>query len=139
MEKVGDALDGFGEHLRNRIDSFGVVSPMRAELVRLATTESIFRNVNERIAESAQRFDADEAEFVCECDDRSCTDRLESSLDDYERVRATPTHFLVAPGHENEAIEKVVERRRRFQVVEKFERTVAATVRRLNPRKPKST
>jgi hypothetical protein len=124
--------------VRNRIDSFGVVSLMSAELIRLATTESIFRNVNERIAESAQRFDADEAEFVCECDDRSCTDRLESSLDDYERVRAKPTHFLVAPGHENEAIEKVVERRRRFQVVEKFERTVAATVRRLNPRKTKT-
>jgi len=124
--------------VRNRIDSFGVVSLMSAELVRLATTESIFRNVNERIAESAHRFDAEETEFVCECDDRSCTDRLESSLDDYERVRAKPTHFLVAPGHENEAVEKVVERRQRFQVVEKFERTVAATVRRLNPRKTKT-
>ena len=125
--------------MRNRIGSFRVVTPMNADanLVRLATTESIFRNVNERIAESAQRFDADEAEFVCECGDRSCTHRLETSLDDYERVRAKPTHFLLAPGHENEAIEQVVERRRRFQVVEKFERTVAATVRRLNPRKPR--
>ena len=46
---------------------FRVVFLMNAELVRHATTESIFRNVNERIAESAQRFDADEAEFVCEC------------------------------------------------------------------------
>jgi hypothetical protein len=107
---------------------------MSSELTRIATTESIFRNVNERIAESAQRFDADDAEFVCECADRSCTHRLETSLDDYERVRAKPTRFLLAPGHENEAIEKVVERRRGFQIVEKFERTVAATVRRLNPR-----
>jgi hypothetical protein len=111
---------------------------MNAELVRRATTEAIFRNVNERIAESAQRFDADEAEFVCECDDRSCTHRLDAPLDDYERVRAEPTRFLLAPGHENDTIEKVVERRGRFQVVEKFERTVVATVRRLNPRKPTS-
>lgn len=110
---------------------------MNAELVRHGTTEAIFRNVNERIAESAQRFDADEAEFVCECGDRSCTHRLETPLDEYERVRAKPTLFLLAPGHENEAIEKVVERRKRFQVVEKFERTVVATVRSLNPRKPK--
>jgi hypothetical protein len=124
--------------VRNRIGSFRVVPLMSAELVRLATTESIFRNVNERIAEGAERFDADEAEFVCECDDRSCTHRLETSLDDYERVRAEPTRFLLAPGHENEAIEKVVERRRRFHVVEKVERTVVATVRRLNPRKPTS-
>ena len=110
---------------------------MNAELIRHATTESIFRNVNERIAESAQRFDADEAEFVCECGDRSCTHRLQTPLDDYERVRARPTRFLLAPGHEDHAIEKVVERGGRFQVVEKFERTVVATVRSLNPRKPK--
>ena len=137
-EVLGDALDWLREHVQNRIGSFRVVPLMSAELVRLATTESIFRNVNERIAESAERFDADEAEFVCECDDRSCTHRLETSLHDYERVRAEPARFLLAPGHENEAIEKVVERGRRFHVVEKFERTVAATVRRLNPRKPTS-
>jgi hypothetical protein len=50
-------------------------------------------------------------------------------------VRAKPTRFLIAPGHENDAIEKVVERRGRFQIVEKFERTAVATVRSLNPRK----
>ena len=110
---------------------------MYAELVRLATTESIFRNVNERIAESAHRFDADEAEFMCECDDRSCTHRLEARLDEYERVRTEPTRFLLAPGHENESVEKVVERRGPYQVVEKVERTVVATVRSLDPRKPK--
>jgi hypothetical protein len=108
---------------------------MNAELVRQATTEAIFRNVNERIAESAERFDADKAELVCECDDRSCTHRLETPLHDYERVRAKPTRFLLAPGHENDAIEEVVGRRGRFQVVEKFERTVVETVRSLNPRK----
>jgi hypothetical protein len=102
--------------------------------VRIATTQAIFRTVNERIAESAERFDSESAEFVCECDDRSCTHRVEASLDEYERVRADATHFLLAPGHENEEIERVVERKRRYWVVEKFERTVAATVRRLNPR-----
>lgn len=110
---------------------------MNTELVRHATAESIFRNVNERIAESAQRFEADEAEFVCECGDRSCTHRLQTPLADYERVRANPTRFLLAPGHEDQAIEKVVTRGGRFHVVEKFERTVVATVRSLNPRKAK--
>jgi hypothetical protein len=105
-----------------------------SEEVRIATTEAIFRTVNERIAESAERFDSTEAEFVCECEDRTCTHRVEASLDEYERVRKEPTHFLLAPGHDNERIERVVERKRRYWVVEKFERTVAATVRRLNPR-----
>ncbi len=76
---------------------------------------------------------------MCECDDRSCTHRLQTSLEEYESVRAKPTRFLIAPGHEDEEIESVVERRRRFHVVEKFEGTVAETVRRLNPRKPKTT
>jgi hypothetical protein len=107
---------------------------MGQEEVRIGTTESIFRNVNERIAESAERFDAESAEFVCECDDRSCTHRVAASLDEYERVRAEATRFLLAPGHGNDRVERVIARRRRFWVVEKVERTVAATVRRLNPR-----
>lgn len=107
---------------------------MPGELIRIGTTEAIFRNVNERIAESAQRFDSDTAEFVCECDDRSCTHRIETPLEEYDRIREEPTRFLLAPGHENEAIERVVERRSQYWVVDKFEKTVAATVRRLNPR-----
>lgn len=107
---------------------------MSQEEVRIGTTEAIFRSVNERIAESAERFDSDSAEFVCECHDRSCTHRVTASLDDYEHVREEPTRFLLAPGHDDAHVERVVVRSRRFWIVEKFERTVAATVRRLNPR-----
>lgn len=107
---------------------------MGQEEVRIGTTESIFRSVNERIAESAERFDAESAEFVCECDERSCTDRVAASLDEYEGVRAEATRFLLAPGHDNDRVERVIVRRHRFCVVEKFDQTVAATVRRLNPR-----
>jgi hypothetical protein len=32
-----------------------------------ARTKALFRDVNERIAESAERFDASTTEFVCEC------------------------------------------------------------------------
>jgi hypothetical protein len=104
------------------------------EELRIAKTEALFRSVNERIAESAQRFEADDAEFVCECSDSACTDRVAATLDDYEEVRAESTRFLVVPGHEDTRIERVVSRRRRYAVVEKFQRTVAAHVRRLDPR-----
>ncbi len=107
---------------------------MATEEVRIATTEALFRSVNERIAESAQRFEADEAEFVCECDDRTCTERVEASLDDYERVRENSTHFLLKPGHENERVERVILRMPGYRIVEKINRTVAATVRRLDAR-----
>jgi hypothetical protein len=107
---------------------------MSAESV--ATTESLFRDVNERIAESAQRFDGDgDARFVCECADSNCTEQVPAPIERYEEVREDPTHFLLAPGHEDERIERVIERRRRYQVVEKFHRAVAARVRRLDPRR----
>ena len=103
--------------------------------VRRARTEALFRDVNERIAESAERFGADETEFVCECADPNCTSRIEMTLADYNEVRGDATHFLVVPGHEDPEIERIVECRRRRAIVEKFERVVALTVRRLNPRR----
>ncbi|TMK96036.1 MAG: hypothetical protein E6G42_00440 [Actinobacteria bacterium] len=106
--------------------------------VRIAKTESLFRDVNERIAESAQRFDSDEATFVCECADPECTERLEAPLHTYEEVREDGTQFLLAPGHEDERVESVVERRRRFNVVRKVNRIVVAHVRRLDPRSASS-
>jgi hypothetical protein len=102
--------------------------------VRRATTEALFRDVNERIAESAERFEATETEFVCECSDPNCTHRVPASLADYERVREDPATFLVAPGHEQGDIERIVSDRGRFRVVEKIQAAVRRTVLRLDPR-----
>lgn len=102
--------------------------------VKRAQTEALFRDVNERIAESAHRFDADSTQFVCECADPNCTHRIEASLAEYEEVRAEPTTFLLVPGHEEEDIERVVADRGRFRVVEKMQEAVRRTVVRLDPR-----
>ena len=104
------------------------------QVARIARTEALFRDVNERVAEAAERFDSDEAEFVCECADPACTERVEAPLDDYERVRANGTHFLLVPGHEDTRVERVVGARRRYAIVEKFERRIAGLVRRMDPR-----
>jgi hypothetical protein len=101
---------------------------------RRATTEALFRDVNERIAESAERFDAAETEFVCECADATCTHRVEATLAEYEEVREDPTTFMLAPGHEHGDIEQVVSDRDRFRIVEKVQEAVRATVIRLDPR-----
>ena len=105
-----------------------------AEQVRIARAESLFRELNERIAESAERFESTEAEFVCECGDTACTHRVEASLETYERVREHGTRFLLAPGHCDERVERVVGERSQYEVVEKVSRAVAATVQRLDPR-----
>jgi hypothetical protein len=101
---------------------------------RRATTEALFRDVNERIAESAERFDANETEFVCECADPNCTHRVSASLGEYEEVREDAATFLVVPGHEHGDIERVVSDRGRFRIVEKVQEAVRRTVLRLDPR-----
>jgi hypothetical protein len=106
----------------------------RSELERIAHTESVFREVNERIAESAERFDADDAEFVCECADAGCTQRIGATLDEYEEARELGTTFLLVPGHEDERVEGVVEVADGRAVVEKREPTVASIVQKLDPR-----
>lgn len=102
--------------------------------VKRARTEALFRDVNERIAESAQRFDASSTQFVCECADPNCTHRLEATLEEYEDVRADGATFMLVPGHDHADIERVVEKRGGFHVVEKVQKTVRETVLRLNPR-----
>ena len=103
---------------------------------RRATTEALFRDVNERIAESAERFDASGTEFVCECSDPNCTHRVDATLDEYEAVRADGTTFMLAPGHAQDDIERVLSDRGRFHIVQKVQASVRETVKRLDPRGP---
>jgi hypothetical protein len=101
---------------------------------RIARTESVFRHVNERIAETAEGSETDESVFVCECSDPDCQHRLEVPLDTYEEVRAEGTRFIVAEGHEEPGYERVVKKRQGYAIVEKFTRRLAALVRRSDPR-----
>jgi hypothetical protein len=43
------------------------------------------------------------------------------TLDEYERVRSQRDRFALVPGHENSAIERVVERDDRYVVVDKLD------------------
>lgn len=106
----------------------------QSEAERVARTESLFREVNERIAEAARRFGANDAEFVCECSDPACTKRLSATLAEYERVRGDGATFLLALGHEDRRAESVVELDPGHEVVEKDDPDVAPLVRELDPR-----
>ena len=103
--------------------------------IAAARTEAIFREVNEAIAKTAESFESDEADFVCECADPDCAHRVTASLASYERVRADGTHFLLLPGHDEPAVERVVARTTGYWVVEKFSKALSQNVRRLNPRR----
>ncbi len=100
----------------------------------MARTEAAFREVNEAIADTAARFDAEEADFICECADPQCAHRVTAELEQYEEVRSEATHFLLAPGHHEPKVEKIVERTEELEVVEKVAPLMRRIVRRLNPR-----
>lgn len=106
----------------------------QAEEARIARTESVFRHVNERIAETVERFDMDETLFVCECADPACHHRVEVPLETYEEVREKPTRFIVADGHEEPAFERVVSKRGGFAIIEKITRRLRTLVRQSDPR-----
>jgi hypothetical protein len=93
---------------------------------RRAQNEVLLREVNERIEAISREFTAhspqpDQINFVCECGKVDCTELLEATVAEYEAVRAHPRRFLVLPGHEHADTARVVERKRRFLVVEKLE------------------
>ena len=91
----------------------------RAE--RQGRNESLFREVNERIAELNQTFHIEgRSEFLCECSREECKEPVSISIDEYEGVRRDSTRFFVLPGHEDESVERVLERNERYNVVEKI-------------------
>ena len=106
---------------------------MSVERERIAKTEALFRNVNEGIAETSEQLESQEGHFICECGDPACTERIEVPVREYERVREDATTFVVEPGHV-EATERVVANGRRYAVIRKVDRAMAAIARRLNPR-----
>jgi hypothetical protein len=97
--------------------------------------EALFREVNERIEAVSQIVPRDEKlmEFLCECDDPDCAEKISATRAEYEAVRATATHFIVLPGHDDPGIEQVVQQSDRFLVVEK-EGTAARDAEDNDPR-----
>jgi hypothetical protein len=91
---------------------------------RLAKNEAFFRELNERIREAVGRQDSDGHiyEFICECADPSCLERIAMTVPEYEHIRAEPARFVLAPGHDEQAIETVVESESDHVVVEKLGR-----------------
>lgn len=98
--------------------------------------EALFREVNERIEDVGTTLVPDDQpmEFLCECDNRDCVEKVSATRAEYEAIRAVGTHFIVLPGHEDPAVEHVVHQTERFLVVEK-EGQAAHEAREDDPRK----
>jgi hypothetical protein len=83
-----------------------------------ALNEAANRRVNEAIRRGGWPGE-DGGPFRCECARQGCTELIRLSPAEYEHVRADGRRFLVVPGHEDTALETVVERHSAYVVVEK--------------------
>jgi hypothetical protein len=96
---------------------------------RLASNEAVFREINEGIERGQWPGEEDAPiSFRCECARLGCSDLLELSVREYERVRSNPRHFMILPGHEHPEVESVVERRPGYLVVEKIDQAADKAV-----------
>jgi hypothetical protein len=92
---------------------------------RLAQNEIVFREVNERIKElESGSWESHEIDFMCECADATCMAVITLKPAEYEALRRNPRQFGVLPGHQIEDVERVVESRPGYLVVEKHLETV---------------
>jgi hypothetical protein len=90
---------------------------------RGANTESLVRAIIERVENLNENGSGHliVQDWICECADDTCVERIALSLGEYEQVRANPVRFVVAPSanHVFEEIEEVVEKTGRFWLVGK--------------------
>ena len=89
---------------------------------RLAANEARFREINERVERDLEALVDRRDEllpFVCECGREDCSEAIQMTVPEYERVRSDSFWFVVVPGHEMEDVGDVVDRHERYLVVRK--------------------
>ena len=87
---------------------------------RIEENEKLFREVNERGAQMHRGFQTgSDPEWVCECGDETCFEKVMIPIADYQEIRARNDWFFVKPGHEKPDVERIVAHRDGYLVVEK--------------------
>jgi hypothetical protein len=91
---------------------------------RSAKNEALLREVNDRIEQVGEHLRVrpadDRLDFRCECGRPECNAFVSLTVREYQHVRGDNDRFAVVPGHENPEIERVVERREHYVVVDKL-------------------
>lgn len=92
---------------------------------RMIENEVIFRRVNESVKEFVKGDKSISSDviqpFYCECSRPTCTERIMLSPEKYEQLHKNKRLFITIPGHEFTEVEKVVNVKNNYQVVEKHD------------------
>jgi hypothetical protein len=111
---------------------------MGAREERIGLNEAVFREVNERIENVAEILapNTEQLDLVCECGNAACEERISMTMAEYEALRSESHLFAVYPGHEYPDVERVVEKRKGYDVVQKFKGAPERIAEETDPRKP---
>jgi hypothetical protein len=127
LRRLGDREAAHGIRVRPPLNrSFrSKCAPVSESEKRLARNEAIFREINERTRSLQERFGPEDPttafeEFLCECGDQLCVERVKLTIAEYESVRDEGTQFVVRPGHSVARIERTVLENDRYAVVIKL-------------------
>jgi hypothetical protein len=101
---------------------------------RITLAEINGRRVNEAIERGEGN--SGPGVFVCECGHLGCSSMVELEIAEYEDVRTNFDRFFVVPGHEIEAVDRVVERHPGYLVVVKPEEGAREIARETDERTP---
>jgi hypothetical protein len=103
---------------------------------RIGRNEALFREVNERVEQLNESFDAsgEPMALLCECGDERCFEKIEVTREEYERVRSDPRLFVFVAGHEAPDVEDIVDANERFVTVRKRQGEPARLATELDPR-----
>jgi len=83
---------------------------------RVAANEAIYRELNEQL----HALSGTQMSVYCECGNVTCSIIIAIKPTRYEDVRSDPLQFVLVPGHENPAVETVIDRHDEYVVVRKL-------------------
>ena len=90
---------------------------------RIQRNNGVFRDANERIREAAGGYEheLDRIPFICECPVEDCVEIVRLTEEEYAEVRADPSRYVTAVGHEEaeKPVGRVVARNDGYVIVEK--------------------
>jgi hypothetical protein len=90
---------------------------------RIAKNEAVFRATNREIANAEQEEGGKTdqlIEVLCECGRKGCKGTISLTAAEYDGVHSQDDRFVVLRGHESVEIERIVEERTGYLVVDKF-------------------
>jgi hypothetical protein len=102
------------------------VSQHRQSELRRVANELAFKQYNQQLQAQVTRLlpsqnrSSYKIGFVCECSDETCHEKIELTVNQFRRYSVRSDRFLIKPGHQESDIEKIVETRDGYAVVEKF-------------------